>query len=524
VSPPGPLNLLHFMDLPPLPPSFKGELSTARQDRIRFSQASGPFVFAPLGVVRPADEEDLATVLSHCNSHGIPLIARGGGTAMPGGNVGRALILDLSGPAFGRIGTLEPDQRRVEVGPGVVAKEVERVARAAGCTLPPLPSSWDRCTVGGMAGTNAAGARSFKHGAMRQWIEGIVLITADGRRLTLDGSSGFPPDLAGGVARAVEAGGGARPLLTHWPAVRKNSSGYALDHFLPHGNPVQLIVGSEGTLGIIASVTLRLAPLETARGVVVLPLPSDELIPEVIRIATQVGASACEFLGRRLVELIEAGGETVPGLMGTPRSLMVLEVEGDPPTVHGALASVVEEATLLGLPVVVAREAEEMNRLWGIRHAASPTIQAMAARGLRSVQVVEDSVVPPGRVAEYIRGVETILGARNVDHVLFGHAGDGNLHLNPLVDLADPATLPMLRQVLEEITALVAALGGTLTGEHGDGRLRAPLLHRIWGEEPMAAFRGIKDIFDPGEILNPGVILPLQGQDPLAGLGARVEA
>jgi len=439
---------------------------------------------------------------------------------MPGGNVGPALILDLTGSAFGRIGGVEPGVPRVEVGPGAVAMRVEGVAREAGFTLPPLPSSWDRCTVGGMAGTNAAGARSFRYGSVRHWIEGLVLITADGRRLTLDASSGFPSDLAAGVDGAVDAGGGARNLQDHWPAVLKNSSGYALDHFLPSGNPLQLIVGSEGTLGIIAALTLRLTPREAARGVLLLPLPSDELIPEAIRIANQVGASACEFLGRRLLELIESGGGTVPGSAVSPRSVMVLEVQGDRAGVEWALATAAGEAARLGVSVVEARETDEMDRLWGIRHAASPTIQKMAARGLRSVQVVEDSVVPPGRLTDYVRGVEGILGARKIDHVLFGHAGDGNLHLNPLVDLDDPVTLPMLRQVLDEVTALVGDLGGTLSGEHGDGRLRAPLLHQIWGVGPMVAFRGIKEAFDPTGILNPGVILPLEGQDPLAGLGS----
>lgn len=143
-----------------------------------------------------------------------------------------------------------------------------------------------------------------------------------------------------------------------------------------------------------------------------------------------------------------------------------------------------------------------------------------AERGLHSAQFIEDSVVPPDRLLDYIRGVAGILESAELDAVIFGHAGDFNLHVNPLVPDGDPDWLERVRQVPHATTDLVAHLGGTLTVEHGDGRLRAPLLHRIWDAPTVAAFRAVRSALDPGRILNPGVILPLSDQDPLAGLGA----
>jgi FAD/FMN-containing dehydrogenase len=501
----------------PAPPSFRGVVLLDPRDVSPFGLASGPFGFLPRAVARPHDEEDLALLLAHCRREGIAVVPRGAGTAMPGGNVGAAVVLDLTAPAFRRIGSVQ-EGAAITVGSAAVASLVEETAREAGGTLPFLPSSAQRCTVGGMAGTNAAGARSYRHGSVRHWIQELVVLTADGDRLELGGRA-LPPPLARGVERAVAAGGGPEALQGAWPAVRKNSSGYDFDAFLADGDPLQLLVGSEGTLGVITEVTFRLLPAPPRTALVLLSLPSDHLIPAAVGIADSAGASTCEFLGQRLLELVAASGSSIPGAKGIPRSLMVLEVDGEEDEVQEALERIRREMRGFGLQGVEAHEAVDMERIWGIRRAASPTIQAMADRGLRSVQVVEDSVVPPAMLPRYVEGVEAILGSRSIDHVLFGHAGDGNLHLNPLVDLQDPRTRPMLGEVLDEVTELVGALGGTLSGEHGDGRLRAPLLERIWSPGPLAAFRVLKDSFDPGRILNPGVILPLEGQDPLEGLG-----
>jgi FAD/FMN-containing dehydrogenase len=164
--------------------------------------------------------------------------------------------------------------------------------------------------------------------------------------------------------------------------------------------------------------------------------------------------------------------------------------------------------------VAIARDPGEQHGFWTVRHAASPIIAAQAGRRV-SMQFIEDSVVPVDRLPDYILALREILARHHLPAVIFGHGGDGNLHVNPLVDVDRPGWRDELETVLGEVAALVASLGGTLSGEHGDGRIRAPLLETIWGSATVNLFREIKEIFDPARILNPGVILPLPGQRPL---------
>jgi FAD/FMN-containing dehydrogenase len=501
---------------PPFAPEgFRGDWLVEPEALAGLSVASGPFRLSPSAAARPSSPADVGLLLAHARETGVPITPRGAGTGMPGGNVGHGVVLDLFTAAFAWIDPPDPDTQTIRAGAAALAAAVDGAAAAAGLTLPVLPSSAHRCSVGGMASTNAAGARSFRHGAIRDWIVGVEGYLADGSPFAL--RRGDPPPESFSALHAA-----LLPLheevRTRWPRVRKNSSGYALDRFLPGADPVDLLIGSEGTLGVVTALTLRLAPLPEGRAALLLPLPEADLLDALVPAAGRAGASACEFLGRRLLEMVMGAGHTIPGTTATPDSLLLLEFEGSADEIRAGRARIEAEAARLGIPCVASRTPQERAALWEIRHAASPTIAAMAARGLRSVQLVEDSVVPPDRLTDYVVGMEEILSPRGLDHVIFGHAGDGNVHLNLLVDPAAPGMRRVLSGVLAEAVALVASLGGTLAGEHGDGRLRAPFLEQIWSAPLVAGFRSVKDHFDPDGVLNPGVILALEGQDPLEGI------
>ncbi len=470
----------------------------------------------PAAVARPRDVGDVAAVVRMAAESGLPLISRGGGTGMPGGNLGTGLILDLTRTELSRIGPVDPDGRTVRVGPGAIAAAVDREAGRHGLRLPPLPSSAERCTVGGMVATNAAGARSLLHGSIRDWVIALEVVLSDGSVREL--GPGVPLPLPGGGAWAPGIPPGGDGRIQGWPEVRKNSSGYALDRFLASGDPVQLIVGSEGTLGVVTGVTLRLVPRPASRVVLLVSLPRLEMLAPVSSLARRHGAVACEFLGRRLLELVQASGSPVPGGRGREDAVLVVEFEGSAEEATGAAAGLRSDLPAGDVGIAEAASEEDRSALWGLRHRASPLIQAMAERGLRSLQVIEDSVVPPERLGTYLGEVGEILHAARIDHVAFGHAGDGNAHVNLLVDLGTPGIVDLLRAVTQDTTSLVNSLGGTLSGEHGDGRLRAPLLEGIWSPGLVDAFRRVKAALDPDGILNPGVILPLPGQDPLEGL------
>ncbi|TVR54260.1 MAG: FAD-binding oxidoreductase [Gemmatimonadales bacterium] len=519
----------------PPPPGFQGDWLKGSAAAEAASRISGPFRTRPFAYASPRDLEDLSRLVAYSREEGISLVPRGAGTGMPGGNLGPGIVVDLAS-SFSSIHPLQGHTLRV--GAGAVAGTVDQEARNVGLHLPPLPSSARWCSIGGMAANNAAGARSFGHGPMASWVVGLEGLDAEGRPFRLGSAMGPGDDTlqdlprgSGPFTSLEEALAPSLPWelapdpgrrLPDWPRVRKNASGYALDRYGASRDPVQLLVGSEGTLALLTGVTLRLTPVPIQRGLHILPMDTPETVSAAALEARELGAVACEFLGRRFLEI--AGLEQHPELGDLARgawALLFLEFEGDRDDVEAGLAAARSLGRSLSGEGMGTLDPEQAQALWSVRHAASPVIAARASEGLLSTQFIEDSVVPPEELGRYLRGLEEILARNRFDAVIFGHAGDGNVHVNPLVDVGSADWLPRVRGTLEAVVELVAELGGTLSGEHGDGRLRAPFLERIWGDAALAAFRRVKEHFDPDGRLNPGVILPVEGQDPLEDLHPR---
>ena len=496
------------------PPSgFAGTFAVDGETRNVFSTASGPVALTPRAVAIPEGESDLIALVDWARSSGFALVSRGAGTGMPGGNVGRGIAVDVSRP-FGELGAVDPQRRLVRAGAGVTLAAVDQAAREHGLFFPPLPSSAERCTVGGALANNAAGARSFRYGSVRDWVQSARVVLADGRAVELEpgGTEPFPE-----LRRALLSE--SDRVLANWPKVRKNSSGYALERYLPSGDALQLIIGSEGTLGMITSAVLRLAPVPEAVTLALLSVRTLDDVPRISSEAEAFGAAACEFFGKRFIEITRGS----PGGVRVPRhavALLIVEIGGNVDHTRAAADALRSTAAELGADVQFATTEDARRRLWSVRHGASPAIAAATTDHVFSTQFIEDSVVPVDRLADYVRGVEAILRSVDFDGVVFGHAGDGHAHVNPLVRADLPDWMDRIRRVLDETVDLVARLGGTLAGEHGDGRLRAPFQARIWSAAALEAFRTVKTTIDPDGILNPGVILPLPGQDPLDGLGA----
>ena len=497
-----------------LPDEFEGRLSTDDHVLSSYSTASGPYRIRPRAVAAPRSVADVQSLVRWASRQSLSLIPRGAATGMPGGNVGDGVVVDLT-EGFRGIEPVDPDGRQVRVGPAAIAAEVNRAAREHGLFLPPLPSSAERCTIGGMVANNAAGARTFKYGATRDWVASLEVVLADGRRVEL-GSGPAPAPFSELRLRLLPSW---EDLSGEWPDVVKNSSGYALDRFLPSGDPAQLVVGSEGTLGLITSVTLELAPLPESRVLLLTAAREPADLLTLVGRARELDASACEFFGHRFIELAELEDDPRVGSMArNAYALVMVEFDGPASAVEDTLSSFQETARELGSVQRVARTSDERNDLWDVRHAASPVISRAAEQGRVSMQFIEDSVVPPSRLLDYLEGVEEILAEARTDAVVFGHAGDGNVHVNPLVDVEEPGWRERVSGILERTVDLVARLGGTLAGEHGDGRVRAPYLDRIWSEEAVRSFRMVKDALDPANLLNPGVILPVEGLEPLSTL------
>lgn len=501
------------MTVPPPPSGFRGRFATDGPLLEEHARASGPFHRRPGAVAGPADAADVATLLVWAVDSGVELIPRGAGTGMPGGNVGRGVVVDLR--ALDRLSPVEGD--RVRAGPGVVADRIARAAAPAGRFFPALPSSSGRCTLGGMVANNAAGARSFGYGAVHAWVDAVELVTPDGRIEWLERGASVSPIWRG---REDALADGWAVVADGWPRVRKNSSGYALDRWLSGGDPIDLVVGSEGTLGVVTDIRLRLAPDPPGRLVALLAVAEEDGLPEAVATLGSLRATAaCEFLGARFLEI--SGLRTDPEIaeiLGPAEAALLVELDDRHRTLADDMAELEALVARYGTAMRTAEEEEARSRLWSLRHAASPVIAAQADEGLVSMQFIEDSVVPPAALAHYLRRLQDVLASEETDAVLFGHAGDANVHVNPLVDVRRAGWRERVGRILRATADLVSDLGGTLSGEHGDGRVRTPFGPTIWGAETMALFRRVKEAFDPTGILNPGVIVPEPGQDPLDGL------
>jgi FAD/FMN-containing dehydrogenase len=409
------------------------------------------------------------------------------------------------------------DGARVVAGAGALQREVDAAARAAGMRFPVDPSSGAFCTVGGMAATNAAGARSLRFGAMRRWVLGVEVVWEDGSVAWVRRDAPWPtgvPAVARLAAELSRCGAdGVRAAWAH-PGVRKESSGYALaDALAPEGHLVDLLVGSEGTLGMFTAVELGVAPLPGGTATVLAAFPSLEAAAACAVEARDAGASACELLDRSFLEVAAQAGDT--GIPAGTEAVLLTEGEGSDAGEAAAWAHrwAAQCRGHGAAPVMTGVTPAEERRLWALRHAASP-ILAQLPPTLRSMQFIEDGCVPPAHFPAYVRGVRAALARHGIRGVIFGHAGDAHAHVNPLVDVTRPGWRARVEALLEEVVALTASLGGTLAGEHGDGRLRAPLLGQVWPAEALAAFAAVKLAADPRGLLNPGCKVPLPGAAP----------
>jgi len=504
---------------PEMPGGFRGGFHTDLEARHSVSTASGVLARMPVALARPADADDVCTLVTWAAERGIALVPRGAGTGMPGGNVGEGVVVDLQ-HAFRGISPVDESRRTVRVEPGVTLGEINRIAGAQGLRFPVDPSSGDRCSIGGVIANNAAGAHSVLFGTTREWVESVDVVSSSGVHSTLRrGRPPSDPDLASTFAALHDTFEREREAIeAAWPKVRKNSSGYALREFLETGDAVDLLIGSEGTLALIVGAELRLASLPGARGLALLEFDDLEAAVAAVEVLLPLHPATCEMLDATFLEMVRQSGRSPYPLRPGMEAILLVEVEAaDEPAVAAALDRFRDATAGLATGGAFATEPERQEALWEIRRAASPIIAARSD-GRRSMQFIEDSVVPLAALPEYVRALRSTLAAHGLPAVIFGHAGDGNLHVNPLVDVTAGDWRQDVAEVLEEIARVVAALGGTLAGEHGDGRLRAPLLDRIWGKEMVQRFRAVKQALDPQGILNPGVILPLPGQTPLDAL------
>lgn len=502
------------------PPDFRGTFRDDLIARAAYSEAAGIGRVIPQAVAVPVDADDVIALVRWARENNLPITPRGSGSSMGGGAIGPGVIVDVS--AIRDVGPVDADKRRIEVGPGALRASVNSAAAARGLRFPVDPSSGAFCTIGGMVATNAAGPHSLLFGSARPWVTALDCVFADGSRARLVRGAPLPDNIPA-ITRFVTD---VRPRIldsrkkidSAHEGVRKDSSGYALRAYAESGELIDLMVGSEGTLALIVGVELALADLAGATtGVLGAFLSLDDAVAGANK-ARELGAAACELLDRTFLDVAGTGATIASAALpeGT-EAVLIAEAEAENEEQAGSLAEqLAHEFRLAGATYVsVALTLGEQREVWELRHAASP-ILARLDPNLESMQFIEDGAVPPNRLADYVRGVRAALDSRGVRGVIFGHAGDGHVHVNPLVDMSRLDWREKVEGLLVDVVLLTSRLSGTLSGEHGDGRLRAPLLAETWPAAEVKLFEMVKSCFDPDAILNPGVKIPLGGQKPIA--------
>jgi FAD/FMN-containing dehydrogenase len=496
-------------------PRLQGQFRTDDRARAAYAEGAGIYRIVPAAVAVPASVADLQRLVRWAAESGTDLVARGAGSAMGGGNVGDGVVVDLTELQPARL-ELDAANRTAWVSAGVSAGALDDAARLYGLRFPPMPSSGRWATLGGMAATNAAGASAVRVGSVRPWINAIEWVGSDGesRRWSRGDTTPLPPRWAE-IRDQIHA---ADPLIrARFPRVRKNSSGYAVDAVLDSGDLLDLLIGSEGTLGFMTGLECRLAPVPGATAGVRMALRSLDDLADVVAAIRPLRPAALEMLDRTFLELVAREGGRVPGLIRGADAILLVEFErATDAAARGAVGDAVRAVSAWTSDVETAITPDDAAELWEIRHAASP-ILARLPDTHRSMQVIEDGAVPISRLADYVRLVRRVTDAHGLGAVIFGHAGDGNIHVNLMVDTTKQNWEDGVTAVLSEVSAGTAALGGTLSGEHGDGRLRANALESVFGPEVLELFHAVKTAFDPAGILNPGIKLPA-GESPIARL------
>jgi FAD/FMN-containing dehydrogenase/Fe-S oxidoreductase len=453
----------------------------------------------PRAVVHPRDADDVLAVLAVGREYAVPVTMRGAGTSIAGNAIGPGIVVDTS-RHLNRVLDVDAGARTATVQPGVVHAALQTRAIGQGLRFGPDPSTHTRCTVGGMIGNNACGSRALGYGRTVDNVERLRVALADGTVVVLDGDE--VPTHPSFTALAALADDHLALVRTEFGRFGRQVSGYSLEHLLPERGRRfdRLIVGSEGTLGVVLEATVHLVEDAPYRALAVLGhadmFDAADAVPTLL--AGGLGLTALEGIDHRITDLV-AGAPDLPDGAGW----LFAEVTGASEAEVRALAETV--AAVAGVPHRVVTDPLEQAALWRIREDGA----GLAARSLTRPAHAgwEDAAVPPDRLGAYLRDFDTLLRASGLDGVPYGHFGDGCVHVRIDFELEDAAGRDRFRAFTEAGADLVASYGGSMSGEHGDGRARSELLGRMYSPEALALMAQVKRVLDPGNLLNPGVLV-----------------
>ncbi|MEZ4703881.1 MAG: FAD-binding oxidoreductase [Bdellovibrionota bacterium] len=459
-------------------------------DQLRtYSQDESIFELMPKVVVFPKDEKDLGALIDIASFHRLHMTPRGGGTGVAGQSIGNGMIVDFSRWMNALI---EVDGNHAWVQPGIVLSQLNRMLEPQGLWFAPDPGSKDRCTLGGMVSTNASGPHKAHYGDTRKNILDLYWHSMQGHGWLLDAKNVLK-DLQKQLQPFRQF------IQSSKPNVKKNSSGYFLENiFSSSANLVEVAVGSEGTLGFCSAIRCLLHPIPPQRTFAIYSFSQLSLALEFVSELLQTDPSAVELVDPWITLALTSDDPALMRELGLEQSQASLWVEWEcNPSFQPSMK-----------PSFVTSDKLLMKRIWGLRSRASTIIHAQA-KDRQPLRCIEDACVPVDRMVGYVDRVQKLLKKHDCEGPIFGHVGDGHLHINPQIDVGKENLRARVQSLMEEFYLMVLECGGTISGEHGDGILRSAYTQKQWSHQWLA-FEVVKQFFDPKCLFNPGKIIPVE--------------
>jgi FAD/FMN-containing dehydrogenase/Fe-S oxidoreductase len=471
--------------------TVSGDVGFDAATRALFTMDASNYRQVPVGVVRPASVDDVVAAVAAAREFDVPVVPRGGGTSLAGNSTGGGLVLDLSRL---RAMSVDPGTRTAHVEPGVVLDDLKAAAAPHGLTFGPDPSTHSRCTIGGMIGNNSCGSHSVAWGTTLDNVVELDVLRYDGVRMTVGAGSELPPRLRAMVDENLAL------LRTELGRFSRQVSGFPLHQLLPeHGRHLaKALVGTEGTCVVVLGARVRLVELPASPALLVLGFPDDVAAADAVPAILPHRPLTVESMDERIVALRAVRNPEPPPVLPAGGAWLFVEVDGLP-AAEGIAAS-------LAVPHEVVTDPARQRELWRLREEGSG-ISTRMADGAEAWPGWEDTAVPPERLGAYLRDLRELLARHGLRGVPYGHFGEGCIHIRIDFDLVHADGVARFRRFIEEGADLVVRHGGTLSGEHGDGQVRAELLPRMYSPAMLELFARFKAFWDPAGRMNPGMVV-----------------
>jgi len=500
----------------------EGDIYFDRYSRLLYSTDASIYQIEPIGVVVPRHKGDVQAVVELANKFSVPVLPRGGGTSLAGQTVGHALVLDFS-KYMQNVLEVNQEELWCRVQTGLVQDELNAYVRSMGLQFGPDTSTSNRATIGGMIGNNSAGAHSLTYGKTLDHVIELTVLLSDGsevvlKELSSDALEGKSQadSLEGRVHREVArlAQEHRSEILARYPKIMRRVSGYNLDEFIKPQpfNLSRILVGSEGTLGMVVEAKMRLVPKPKWTALDVIHFDDDLEALRASQAILETAPYALESTDKMILNLARGNivqSQRLGFVQGNPSSLLMVEYAGDTEAQVKEQVYKLEEvrkAQHIGYAATLAFKPEEVKAVWGVRKAGLGLL--LGTKGdKKPIAFVEDTAVAPAKLPEFIKRFREIITRHDAIAGYYGHCSVGCMHIRPLIDLKEASEMKKMVSIADAISDLVLEFNGAMSGEHGDGLARSHFNQKLFGAVLYEAFRQVKRVFDPKNLMNPGKIV-----------------